>query len=158
MSMPKYVKITKDGVEYIDGLDRAAYCLAELSRAAMVEVGKLITRRARLAFVQGLSKLFKHTGKGKRTIQYWVPRKNDDGSIADNATCYVGYKAKMAGFYAAYFENGDEYHDARRTLFKTVNDHIDEIRGIEAYYLSGVERDDDGAGLINEDESEGGEG
>lgn len=47
MSLPKAVKITKDGVEIISNVDRIQYTLKELERAALRDVGKLVCKRTR---------------------------------------------------------------------------------------------------------------
>ena len=47
MGLPNYTKITKNGVEYLDGTDRCCYTIKELSRAALRDVGKFICKIAR---------------------------------------------------------------------------------------------------------------
>ncbi len=47
MSLPKAVKITKNGVEIISNVDRIQYTLKELERAALRDVGKLVCKRSR---------------------------------------------------------------------------------------------------------------
>ena len=49
MALPNYTKITKNGVEYIDGTDRCNYTIKELTRAALRDVGKFIAKKARAA-------------------------------------------------------------------------------------------------------------
>lgn len=44
MSLPKAVKITKNGVEIISNVDRIQYTLKELERAALRDVGKLVCK------------------------------------------------------------------------------------------------------------------
>ena len=45
--VPKAVKITKNGVEYISKVDRTQYALKQLVHAANKDVGKLITTRTK---------------------------------------------------------------------------------------------------------------
>lgn len=148
MALPNYTKITKNGVEFIDGTDRASYCISELTRAAMRDVGKFVTRRARTAFYGIFRRI---SGKARRSIQYWVPKK-DYGKIVQNAVLYVGYKTKVPGFYAAFAEKGTKFIKARSVLTDTVSENLDMIRRIEAQYLSAIELPDNGESLIDESE------
>ena len=73
MSVPKSViKIKKGNIEYISSVDRVQYTLAELSRAALRDVGKLICNRFRNMYY-GVFKRKK--GKVGKYTQYWVRRK-----------------------------------------------------------------------------------
>ena len=148
MALPKYVTIRRNGVEYTDGTDRAQYCISELTRAAMRDVGKFVTMRAKTAYY----KVFRRrSGKARQAIQYWVP-KTDHGKAVQNAVLYVGFKTKIRGFYAAFSEKGTKFLQARGILTDTVSDNLDEIRKIEAQYLSAIELPDDGKSLIDESE------
>ena len=148
MALPKYVTIRRNGVEYIDGTDRAQYCISELTRAAMRDVGKFVTMRAKTAYYRVFRRL---SGKSRQAIQYWVP-KTDYGKVVQNAVLYVGFKTKIRGFYAAFSEKGTKFLQARGILTDTVSDNLDEIRKIEAQYLSAIELPDDGESLIDESE------
>lgn len=154
MALPSYVRITRNGVTYEDGADRASYCIEELTRAAMRDVGKLVIRRARERYYQLFNKI---TGNAKRAIQYWVPKRDAEGNAVRVAELYVGYKrGRVKGFYAAFQELGTSHQGAHKLLYNVVNDNLDEIRNIEAAYLSAINDNDDGESLIDEND-EGGE-
>ena len=152
MALPKYTKITRNGVEYIDGSDRAMYTIAELTRAAMRDVARYILPKARRSLYNVLRRV---TGKAARAIQYWIPRRDKNGNEAANAVLYLGYKRGIAGFYGSYQEQGVHSQQEARTLFNAVNDNIDEIRKIEAQYLSAINSGDGGESLIDESEDQG---
>lgn len=152
MALPRYTRITRNGVEYIDGSDRAMYTIAELSRAAMRDVAKYVLKKARGNLYSVIRRM---TGKAARAIQYWIPRRDDNGNEVTNAVLYLGYKKGIAGFYASYQEQGFRSIEARRILFEAVNSEIEEIRKIEAQYLSAINTDDGGESLIDESEDQG---
>jgi HK97 gp10 family phage protein len=139
MALPNYVKIKKDGVEYISGLDRCQYTIKELSRAALRDVGKLISKKAR-------AKIPKHSGRARKNMQYWVRSKQEYPDMQ------VGYKPK--GFYGGYFETGTEKIDKIAPFYSSVEENIDEIRRIEGQYLSAIEDENRALGLIDEGETE----
>ena len=159
MALPKYTKITRNGVEFIDNSDRAMYTITELSRAAMLDVGKYIVMKARGAFYGFLKR---RTGSSRRSIQYWVPRRDEDGKEYRVAKLIVGYKVfdpkkniHLPGFKAAFQELGTEHQKKLGVLYNAVNDNIDEIRKIEAQYLSAIDSPDGGESLIDESEALG---
>lgn len=139
MALPNYVKITKDGVEYISGLDRCEYTIAELSRAALRDVGKLVCKRAR-------KKLPRRTGRARKNLQYWVRSKQEHPDLQ------VGFKP--AGFYGGYYELGTNDTEKIAPIYSTVSENIDEIRRIEGQYLSAIEDENRALGLIDENETE----
>ena len=139
MALPNYVKITKDGVEYISGLDRCEYTITELSRAALRDVGKLVCKRAR-------KQLPRRTGRVRKNLQYWVRSKQEHPDLQ------VGFKS--AGFYGGYFELGTNEIQKIAPIYSTVSENIDEIRRIEGQYLSAIEDENRALGLIDENETE----
>lgn len=145
MPAPKYVKIKKDGVEYISGLDRCMYTISELSRAALRDVGKLVVKRAK-------ANLPKQTGRARRATQYWV---RNNPKYDDNPNVVVGYK--QSGFYAGMFELGTESIKKTAPLYNAVINNVDEIRRIEGQYLSAIEDENKALALIDEAETEGGD-
>ncbi len=139
MSLPNYVKITKNGVEYISGLDRCQYTIKELTRAALRDVGKLVCRKAR-------AKIPKKSGRARKNMQYWVRSKQQYPDVQ------VGYKPR--GFYGGYFETGTEKVEKIAPFYSAVEENIDEIRRIEGQYLSAIEDENRALGLIDEGETE----
>lgn len=139
MSVPKSViKIKKDGVEYISSVDRTAYTLTELTRAALRDVGKYICNRTR-------KKIKRRTGRLSKNIQYWVRKKEGD--------LQVGFKP--GGFYGGFQELGTEKQPKIGALYNTVKDNIKMIRDIEGQYLSAIEDEQKALALIDEGEYQG---
>lgn len=139
MSVPKSViKIKKDGVEYISSVDRTAYTLTELTRAALRDVGKYICNRTR-------KKIRRRTGRLSKNIQYWVRKKEGD--------LQVGFKP--GGFYGGFQELGTEKQPKIGALYNTVKDNIKTIRDIEGQYLSAIEDEQKALALIDEGEYQG---
>lgn len=182
MSLPKAVKIKKNGVEYISNVNRLEYTLTELIRAALRDTGKFICNRTR-------QKIRRRTGRLRRAIQYWVLSTNKQKDMQLSLTkddnypqLIVGYKKGKKGrpdtygFYGAFLEEGvpGKHKETQYTkfgklvhksayfapiiagkfLYQTTYKNISQIREIQAQYLSalGTER---GENIINEKEYEG---
>lgn len=141
MAIPSYVKIKKDGVELVSGLDRCQYTIKELSRAALKDVGKLVAKRTR-------AKIPRVRGFARRNVQYWVRAKQEFPDLR------VGYKQGkgVRGFYARFFETGSDTTPPLRPLYSAVSENIDDIRRIEGQYLSAIEDENRAIGLIDEKE------
>jgi len=135
MAVPSSVKFTKDGVTYLNNCERANYYIEELTRAALKDVGKYICRMTR-------KKIKRRTGRVAKNTQYWVRKKETD--------CLVGFK--NAGWYGSYQELGTEHQPKIGALYNSVLENIDEIRKIEAQYLSAVEDEIKAQSLIDEEE------
>ena len=136
--LPKYVKIKKNGVEYLDGTERCKYSMHELLRAALRDVGKYVLKQAR-------QKLPKRTGRARRNLQSWVRKKQKYPDLQ------VGYKPQ--GFYGGFYELGTEKILKIAPLYSAVLDNIDEIRRIEGQYLSAIEDENRILGLVDEEET-----
>ena len=143
MPYPKsQIKIKKDGVEYISNLDQTQYLLSELTRAALLDVGKFIRKR----IIQKARKMRGHK-KGKRvtnSFQYWVRRREED--------LVIGVKHNT--WYSVDQELGTKNQPKRSIIRDTVFENIDEIRKIEGQYLSAIEDENKALALIDE-ENEG---
>lgn len=82
MGVPSVVKIKKGNVEYTGKVDIAKYTLAELTRRAMIDVGKYVITNVR----RNVEKVFPFTRrkKGKKghklseRYQYWVRKRETD--------------------------------------------------------------------------------
>ena len=137
MTMPKSVmKMNKkDGVTFISSVDRVAYTLEELTRAALKDCGKFIARETRM-------KIKKKTGKLAKNIQYWVRRRDSD--------LQIGFKP--GGWYGMFQELGTKKIPKQAALYNTVKDNIPMIIKIQSQYLSGLE--DEAKALMMIDESE----
>lgn len=139
MSAPKSVtKIKyKDGstsVEYVTDVDAANYYMFELSRAALRDVGKFVTKTFRGKFYDVFQK---ETGHAGRATKYKV--------ISGKNTVYprvqIGLKPKNGrGFYSYFQEFGTADGSVPRLglLTKSVEENVAEIVKIESQYLSGL--------------------
>lgn len=123
MSLPKSVKIKKDSVEYISNVDRINYTLTELIRAALRDTGKFICNRTR-------QKIRRRTGRLAKNTQYWVRTKQSTPNLQ------VGFKP--GGFYGLFQEIGSKFIPKIAALSNATENNIDDIRKIQAQYLSGI--------------------
>ena len=137
MAMPSAIKITKNGVEYVDQVDRTKYTLQELVHAANKDVGKFVTRKAK-------ETINKQTGRGQKNTQYWARK---DGSLQ------VGYKP--GGFYLGFQEVGTSKQVKKEHLQNAVLNNKDEIRKIQGTYIKSIEDENRAKGLIDESEETG---
>lgn len=139
MSLPKSVKITKNGVVYENNVDRLNYTMKELTRAALRDVGKLVCKRTR-------QKIRRRTGRLAKNIQYWVRAKQDVPDLQ------VGFKP--GGWYGLYQEIGTDSIKKIGALATSAQDNISEIRKIEEHYLGNL-GDESAEAIINEEEYQG---
>lgn len=146
MALPKTVtKIKKDGIEFTSNVDRVQYTIQELSRAALRDVAKLIRKR----MIEKLKKLpgMKRNKRLYKSTQYWLRKWEGD--------LQIGFKHDS--WYGARSELGTHGQPARNILRETVYENIDEIRRIQAQYLSAVEDKLKAQSLIDEKEQVGNE-
>lgn len=123
MSLPKAVKITKNGVEIISNVDRIQYTLKELERAALRDVGKLVCKRTR-------QKIKRRSGRLAKNTQYWVRSRQEVPDLQ------VGFKP--GGFYGLYQEIGTSKAPKIGALSDAAESNIKDIIKIEQQYLSAV--------------------
>lgn len=123
MSLPKAVKITKNGVEFISNVERLQYTLKELERAALRDVGKLVCKRTK-------QKIKRRTGRLAKNTQYWVRSKQKVPDLQ------VGFKP--GGFYGLYQEIGTSKSPKIGALSNAAEDNISDIIKIESQYLSSI--------------------
>lgn len=139
MSLPKTVKITKNGVEYISNSELIQYTIKELQRAALRDCGKLICNRTR-------QKIKRRTGRLAKNTQYWVRSKQEVPDLQ------VGFKP--GGFYGIFQEIGSKQQKKIAALNNSTEDNISELIKIQQHYLLNVGSDEANS-LINEGEYSG---
>ncbi len=147
MAIPKSVtKIKRDGLEFTSNVDRVQYTIRELIRAAQRDTAKLIRKR----MIQKLKNLpgMKRNRRLYRSTQYWVRRREGD--------LQIGFKHDS--WYGALQELGTKNQPKRGILRDTVFENIDQIRQIQAQYLSAIEDENKALALIDEEEYTSGEG
>ena len=154
MAVPSVTKITKNGVTFTSSVDRANYCIEELTRAAMKDVGRFITRQCAQQ-VRGISKYLRRMRYGPKRYQYWVRRQECDLILGVENTKYGAETA----WWADQSELGTDRQPKRGILRSAVYDNISTIRDIEAQYLSAIEDENRALSMIDEgEEQEGADG
>lgn len=128
-------------VEFISNVDRANYTIQELTKSALRDVKKFVLKIARTEIA---SQMKTHTGKLRKNTQGWV-HKNGGQIVLD-----VGFK--NVAWYGGYQELGTNKQPKKGILFNSVADNIDQIRTIEAQYLSAIEDEQKAISLIDESE------
>ena len=137
MPLPKSVKFSKNGVEYLSNCDRIQYTISELTRAALRDTGKFICRETR-------KKIKRRTGRLAKNTQYWVRSKSGD--------LQVGFKP--GGFYGLFQEIGTVKQPKVAALSESAQGNISTIQKIQQQYLSAV-GSESGENMINEGEYSG---
>ena len=148
MSVPKsVVKFSKDGVTYTSSVDRAQYTITELTRAALRDVGRFVSRMSNSAAMKlpGMKKSRRVRGKSS-AFQYWV-RKNE-GDLQ------VGIKHDT--WYGVEQELGTHNQPKRGILRNSTYDNVAKIVEIESQYLSALEDEAKALEMISEEEYQGG--
>lgn len=144
------VKQGKTEVTYEDNLDATQYFIYELTRAALRDVGKFVTKLFRTAYYQHFKK---HTGNAGKATKYKVI----SGKSTTSPRVQIGLKTgQVEGFYAYFQEFGSSKTPKLGLLTHAVEDNVAEIIKIESQYLSGLS--DDAAqleSLINENDYDG---
>ena len=148
MPMPKSVtKINKDGVQFISSVDRVDYTIAELSKAALRDVAKVLRRiiKEDIAFYRGVL---------KSNVASWVRRDRITGEIELQIGIYSRKqsrkKNKTPVYHAHLLEFGTRNMPAQPFLTPAVTNNIKLIRDIQSKYLSAIENESKAIGLIEE--------
>lgn len=137
MPLPKSVKFSKNGVEFLSNCDRIQYTLNELTRAALRDTGKFVCRETR-------KRIKRKTGRLAKNTQYWVRSRSGD--------LQVGFKP--GGFYGLFQEIGTEYQPKIGALSDSTQNNIATIQRIQHEYLSAV-GSESAEHMIDEGEYEG---
>ena len=93
MGVPSVVKIKKGNVEYTSKVDIAQYTIRELTRRAMIDVGRYVTYNVR----KNLRSIFPVTKshRASERYQYWVPKKEN--------YCVLGIENRKKGAVTAWW-------------------------------------------------------
>lgn len=151
MSVPKsVVRFSKNGIRYESKVDFACYSIVELTRAAMRDVGKYITRTANSEAMKlkGLKKSRRVRGRTS-TFLYKVP-------WAKTGLPHLEVGVTHDTWYGVEQELGSSKQPKRRILRNSAHDNIATIIAIEAQYLSALESEARALSLISEGEYKGG--
>lgn len=149
MSIPKsVVKFKKGDIVYTSSVDRAQYTIRELTRAALRDVGKYVSRTCNSAAMKlpGLKKSRRVRGRTS-AFQYWARSKSCDLQVG----------IKHGAWYGEQQELGTRNQPKRGILRASVYDNIPTIIEIESKYLSALESEAEALRLIeSEDDYQGG--
>ena len=147
MPVPKSVmKLSKNGVEFTSSVDRVNYTITELTRRAMMDVGRFVLYQVS-AKVRGINKFTKKARYAPKRYQMWVPKRENYLVLGIENT----KKGAKTAWWADQSELGTDGQPRRGFLTETVRDNIDKIREIEAQYLSAIEDENNALALIDED-------
>jgi len=151
MSTPKsVVKFRGTNVEYTSNVDFACYTIVELSRAAMRDVGKYLTRMANREAMKlkGLKKSRRVRGRTS-TFLYNVP-------WAASGLPHLEVGVTHNTWYGVAQELGTSKQPKRAILYSAAKENIPTIIEIESKYLSALEDEARALSLIDEGEYKGG--
>lgn len=150
MAVPKSViRFDRNGVKYISEVDKCQYTIRELSRAALRDVGKFISRECNK---KGMKLFHNSMRKSKRVrgktsaFQYWARKKECDLQVG----------IKHGTWYGTEQELGTSKIPKKGILRNTTYDNIATIVEIESKYLSALEDEAKALALISEEEYQGG--
>ena len=156
MSLPKsVVRFKKGNVEYVSNVDDCNYTIRELTRAALRDVGKFVTRLVN-------DKALKLYGGGLGKTNRIIPHKGSDrsklafGYWARKRECDLQVGVKHSSWYGEDQELGSDGMPKKAFIRNTVYDNIPTIIEIESKYLSGLEDEAKALNMIeSEDDYEG---
>jgi hypothetical protein len=151
MSAPKsVVRFRRNGIEYISNVDFTCYTLVELSRAAMKDVGKLLTRTANSKAMKlpGLKKSRRVRGQTS-TFRWKVP-------WAKSGLPHVEVGVTHNTWYGVEQEMGSSKMPKLGFLRDSAYSKIPQIIEIESHYLSALSSEAAALAQISEGESKGG--
>lgn len=150
MPLPKSVtKISRNGVEFVESVDRANYLITELTRAAMKDVARYVLKIVR-ANVRAISNQTRKMRYAPLRYQYWVRKQECDLQLGIENTKFGADTA----WWADQAELGTGNQPKRGFLRSAVYDNIDMIRKIEAQYLSAIEDELNAQSMIDEEEND----
>ena len=136
------------GVTFTSNVDKIQYTINELCRAALRDTAKVIKKKMIL-------KLKKLPGMNRskriyKATQTWVRKKEADLQIG-----FGNNKWNTTGdtWYGIQQELGTKNQPKRSILRDTVFENINEIRNIQAQYLSAIDDERRALSLINEEEA-----
>ena len=146
---PSVTRVTKDGLKIVSNVDRCAYTIRELTRAALRDVGKYVcitSNKAAQKLYHNSMKKSKRVRGSKGAFQYWA-RKNEGDLL-------VGIK--HGTWYGTEQELGSGKMKKHGILTNAVQDNIRDIIRIESQYLSALEDEARALALIGDEEYQGG--
>ncbi len=141
MPMPRSItRVNRNGVRFTSNVNRAEYTLTELTRAALRDIGKVITFKA-IAEVKKIAggKLIVWNKKYKE-FQYWNRQRETDLQVGIKHETWFGVDQELG-------LNGQPKRDILR---KAVFENLQTIREIQAKYLKHIEDEMTAQRMIDE--------
>jgi hypothetical protein len=142
MPLPRSIlRVSRDGsVKYTSSILKGKYTLEELSRAALREIGKVVTLRSRTE-VRGISNnSLRRSRRVKNAFQYWNRKRTTDLIVGIKHDTWYGVKQEL----------GLDGQPKRDILRKTVMKSINDIKEITSQYLGNIEDEAAAQRLIDE--------
>ena len=133
----------KNGITFIDNVDRTKYTVREVTRAALRDTGKYVCNRFRKNYYSAFKRKKHRVG---RATQYWVRKRENNLQVG----------VKPNGFYGLFQEFGSSKTKKLGLLQKSVKNNIPMIVKIQSQYLSALESEARAIALIRDKEYKGG--
>ena len=104
MAMPKsVVRINnKNGITFIDNVERTQYTLRELTRAALRDTGKFVCNRFRKNYYSVFKRRKRRVG---RATQYWVRKRKKLGLLQKSVKENIAMIVKIQSQYLSALES-----------------------------------------------------
>lgn len=144
MSIPKsVVKFNKNGVSYTSDVEKVSYTMQELTRAALRDVGRFLSRKCNTEAMKlpGLKKSRRTRGKSS-AFQFWVRKRDTD--------LQMGIKHNT--WYGVAQELGNNGQPKKGILRNSTYENVAQIIEIESKYLSALEDEARALNLIESEE------
>lgn len=138
---PSVTRVNRRGVTLTSEVDRAKYTLAELTRAALRDCGKLIVFQMRNKARQIANRSLTRSKRVKNSFQFWNRRREMDLQVGIRHDTWYGVEQELG-------TNGQPKRDILR---QTVFENIDQMQEIQARYLKHIEDDVAARRYIDED-------
>jgi len=156
-NIPSVMKIKKGEVIFVSRVDRTKYLLAELIRAALKDVGRLVKYEISRKISSSKTRKALMRTKNKKRLKYafstWVGRKNELIISARHKTWYSALQ-ELGTSGPGGKSKTERKQPKRATMRDVVYNNIDKIRLIEGQYLSAIEDENKAIGLIDESDEE----
>lgn len=172
MSVPKsVVKLDRNGVTYTSSVDRAAYTIVELTRAALRDVGRFVARQCNAAAMRlpGLGRSKRVRGKTS-AFQYWVLKREGNLQVGIKHNTWYGVAQELGSAVNGGMGSGIKGQTGQKGTYgkkrqipkfgilrNTVYNNIPKIVEIESKYLSALEDEAAALALIDSEDDYRGE-
>lgn len=159
MSVPKsVVRFDKNGIKYTSSVDRASYLITELTRAALRDVGKFLSRMSNKGAqaLSGMKRSKRVRGKSS-AFQYWVRKREGNMQIGIKHDTWYGTGQELGSETRVGPGGIATAKQPKRGIMRgVVYDNVPTIVDIESKYLSGLENEAAALAKVNEEEYQGG--